>query len=100
MNPQKDSIPGLDIVSVESHIKKFLQLRCGKETLVDNDKYIAGVFTSAVYLLEEVLELSSNVSRDSYRDAIVPSSIRISVYNDMELRFLFRFCKLYLYGYT
>jgi len=71
---------------------------CENVSLVNDREYITRICRSAVYLLTEVLELSSNWSSDDSRGRIVPHDIRLSTHMDDELQNLFLFCKVYWYG--
>ncbi|CZR54994.1 uncharacterized protein PAC_04879 [Phialocephala subalpina] len=98
MEPHLNLIPGFDDRGVEGRIKSFLTPRCGDDSLVKDDKFIAGIRACIAYLLSEVLELASNHSLDSRRSAIVPEDVRLAVFNDVELRGLFKYSRVFWKG--
>jgi hypothetical protein len=98
MEPHSDPIPGYDNRAVGSKIKSFLTPRCEDNSLVKDDKFIAGICACIAYLLSEVLELANNCGRDSGRSKLVPVDIRLAVFNDVELRGLFKYSKVFWKG--
>jgi hypothetical protein len=98
MEPYSDPIPGYDNRAVGSKVKSFLIPRCEDNSLVRDDKFIAGICACIAYLLTEVLELSNNCGRDNGRSKLVPVDIRLAVFNDVELRGLFKYSRVFWKG--
>ena len=95
---KEKTIPGFDIARVESRIRVFLTRHCGEHALLDESDFMAGVRQYMVYILTETLELATNTAIDNYHTSIVPSDIRLAVFNDRGLVSLFRLCKMFWYG--
>jgi hypothetical protein len=98
MEPHLNLIPGFDDQGVEGRIKGFLAPRCRDDSLIKDDKFIAGIRACIVYLLSEILELSNNTSLDSGRSAILPVDVRIAVFHDDELCGMFKCSKVFWKG--
>ena len=92
MNPHSEPITGYDTRAVGSRIKNFLTPRCEDNSLVRDDKFIAGICACIAYLLSEVLEL---VQTYIHLSKIVPENIRLAVVQDVELRGLFKYSRVF-----
>ncbi|KAL5316294.1 hypothetical protein ACEPPN_015339 [Leptodophora sp. 'Broadleaf-Isolate-01'] len=95
MNPHSEPITGYDTRAVGSKIKSFLTPRCEDNSLVRDDKFIAGICACIAYLLSEVLELAKKCTD---RRKLVPGNIRLAVINDVELRGLFKYSRVFWKG--
>lgn len=95
MEPYSDPISGYDNRTVGSKVKSFLAPRCEDNSLVRDHKFIAGICSCIAFLLSEVLELAKN---GTSRSVLVPGDIRIAVFNDEELRGLFKYSRVFWKG--
>ncbi|KFZ01991.1 hypothetical protein V500_00513 [Pseudogymnoascus sp. VKM F-4518 (FW-2643)] len=95
MEPYSDPIPGFDHRAVESRVKGFLIPRCEDNSLVRDDKFIAGICACIAYLLSEVLEHSRNCE---WRGKLIPVDIRLAVFHDLEVRDLFKYSRVFWKG--
>ena len=98
ISPWSNPTPNLDTASLGNRVKEFLISYHGDDGLIADSRYIAGVAKGIEWLVGEVLELSSNGAKDGGRNKIVPSDIRIAVYNDEELLTLFGYSKVFWSG--
>jgi hypothetical protein len=95
LEPYSEPIPGYNSRTVGNKVKSFLAPRCEDNSLVRDDKFIAGVCACIAYLLSEVLELAKN--RTSW-SKLVPVDIRVAVFNDVVLRGLFKYSRVFWKG--
>jgi len=96
LDPVKHPIPGFDFDAVGRRIKDFLKIRCGNDSLVGNDAFIAGVTSSVRYLVAELIKIASNAYFIPER--FTPCDIRLKSHWDVEFQIMFRLCKVYWYG--
>ncbi|KAL8885330.1 MAG: hypothetical protein Q9192_006661 [Flavoplaca navasiana] len=97
--PHEDPISDWDAAAVATRVRAFMFSRSGGQLgLFSNDDHIAGLCRCLAWLIGEVLELASNVARDSYRSNIMPADVRIAVCNDAELFSIFKYSRVYWDG--
>ena len=102
--PYANPVPDWDAPAVADRAQAFLISRGeveeeeGGPGLFQDDEYIAGLSRALAFLLGEVLEIASNVARDSERSKIMPVDVRIAVCNDPELLSAFKFSRVYWNG--
>ena len=66
--------------------------------MVFDDECIAGICRVVAFMLTEVFERANSCSRDAERTKIMPCDVRITVFNDDELRDLLHFSKVFWEG--
>ena len=96
--PDALPIPGFDSAYVGSRIASFLSKFGDASEVVFQDGCVAGITRVVAYILAEVLESASRFSLDSGHTRIVPSDIRIAVYQDQELCERLQFARVYWEG--
>ena len=95
----EDPIPDWDAAAVAARVRAFLGSRSGEQLgLFSHDDHIAGLCRCLAWLIGEILELASNVAKDSYRSNIMPADVRIAVCNDAELFSIFKYSRVYWDG--
>lgn len=92
------SVPGLNVAGVESRLRIFLLQRCGEHALLDSSDFMAGVRQYMVFVLTELLELTSMTAIGNQHVNIVPSDIRLALFNDKQFHSVFGLCKMFWYG--
>ena len=99
---------GYESEAVDSRIRAFLTARCSggddndgmraSSSMALDQASITGINRMLQYLLTELMKLGYNVARDSWRDRMVPSDFRISVFHDPELLSIFQYSRVYWEG--
>ena len=87
--------PEFDSEHVEERIKDFLQVRSGDDSMVFDGECIAGSCRVISYLIVELLEISTQSCSLS---GIVPSNVRMSLYNDPEMMSVMQYCYVFWKG--
>jgi hypothetical protein len=104
-------VPGFDAAAVGSRIRDFLSQRAGKidalPDVLDPEMVIQGITRVVAYIVSQILELSNNRafarerpdrSKPAEGGYIVPSNIRMAVYDDPNLGPLIRYSAVYWSG--
>ena len=98
LQPGSIPIPDYDNREMRRKIKSFLIPLCEDNCLVRDDAFIAGISACIMYLLLEILCLSTNASLDNYRDKLVPADIRLATVNDNDLLCAFGYSRVFWKG--
>lgn len=95
MEPFSGPIRSFDHRAVENRVKTFLIPRCEDNSLVRDDKLIAGICACIAYPLSEVLKHSRNCA---WQGKLIPVDIRFAVFHDVEVRDLFKYSRVFWKG--
>ena len=97
--PDAFPIPNFDSKYVNGQIASFLS-RYADPSVVFEDECIAGITSVVTFILAEVFELADVQSFELSGEGakIMPSDVRMAIYNDPELRDYLQFSKVYWEG--
>lgn len=101
---------GYDREAVDTRIRAFLTSRFETDNCRDDgdddfssrvaldEHCITGLNRFVSFLVTEITGEAQNAAKASWRDRMVPSDLRISIFNDRELLALFQYSKVYWEG--
>jgi hypothetical protein len=96
--PDALPIPNFDSTYLGSRISSFLS-QCRDPPIVFEDECVAGIARVVAYILTEVLEQATCRSRGGDNQGkIMPSDVRLAVYDDPQLRDRLQFSRVFWEG--